>query len=98
MDKLQLSSDVAKEFLTILAYCDNSFLEKIPNQIVKKMNDLAADSLKDFYIDVNKPLTEQKISEECKDLLSLFYYMYMTEPSAQKNIFASWTKNDLHIK
>lgn len=84
--------DLAKEFLTVLAYCDNSFLSKIPGKFLKKLNDLAADSLKDFYIDKNKTLIEQDLSDECQDLIALVYFMYMTDSNIKKQILSELLK------
>jgi len=81
-----VNSDVAKEFLIVLSYCDNSFVSNIPDYIIKKLSDLAADSLKDFYIDKNKGLMEQNISNECKELIGMMYFMYMMDSLAKKEI------------
>lgn len=89
----QFNPDIAKEFLTVLAYCDNLFLSSIPGNVLKKLNNLAADSLKEFYVDKNKSLIEQDISDECKDLLVLMYFTYMTDSDTKKQILNALLEN-----
>lgn len=81
-----VNSDIAKEFLTVLAYCDDSFVDSIPDYVLKKLNDLAADSIRDFYIDMSKSLEEQDLSSECRDLLGELYFMYMVDSDDKKEI------------
>ena len=70
-------SDVCKETLSVLAYFDTNLIKKIPNHVLKKLGELAADSNTEFYINLEKNLNEQNISEKCKDLISLIYYNYI---------------------
>ena len=74
MNMVQQKNDVCKEILTILAYFNEDLLEKIPDKILKELNELAADSKANFYIDLKKNLTNQNISEESKDFISLLYF------------------------
>lgn len=94
MDLENVSCDLAKEMLTILAYCDSKFIDKIPDYIFKKLNDLAADSKKEFYINKNKTLLEQDITEECRDLLGYIYFTYMTNSLEKKEILNTIIEND----
>ena len=73
----QINCDVAKEFLTILSYCDSSILKAIPKEVLEKINSLAADSLKDFYVNKNKTLNDQNMSKQCKELIRLIYFTYI---------------------
>jgi len=82
--KQSISNDAAKEFIMLLAYCDKSFIDKIPDDILNNLSSLAADSNKDFYIDETKPLMEQNFSNECKDLLSDMYFEYALDFSSKK--------------
>lgn len=93
MEKEVVSVDVAKEFLTVLAYCDSSFIDNIPASILKDLNDLAADSVKDFYIDEDRELIEQNISQECRELIGKMYFMYMTDSKAKEEIFNALLNN-----
>lgn len=84
----RVNSDVAKEFLAVLAYCDDSFVDSIPDYVLKKLNDLAADSSKNFCINVSKSLEEQDLSNECRDLLGELYFMYMMDSDDKKKILS----------
>lgn len=81
-----INKDVAKEFITIVSYCDEVFIENIPKIILQKLNTLAADSVKDFYVDKNKSLMKQDISDECENLISKFYFTYMIDLSKKEQI------------
>lgn len=74
-----INNDIAKECLLILSYCDKRFVNNIPCEVLITLNELAANSLKDFYIDKNKDLIEQNISTECRELLSYIFYQYMAK-------------------
>ncbi|MBR2289205.1 MAG: hypothetical protein IJ867_00935 [Clostridia bacterium] len=87
-------SDVYKEALTVLSNCDSDVIAKIPDKVFKALNKLAADSNLEFYIDSEKSLAEQDISEECKDLLSIIYYTYMSDKEEKKEILSTWGKNE----
>lgn len=88
------NNDVFKETLMILSYFDDDLLKKIPSKFFKKMCELAADSKMDFYIEKNKKLYEQNISEEAKDLISLIYYNYIAEDNEKKELIKTWYQND----
>lgn len=94
MEKIQYNNDLFKEALTVLAYLDNNIIEKIPTHVFEKLKELAADSKKDFYIDTEKGLAEQNISEECKDLISLIYYDFAADEDEKKEILKSWNENE----
>lgn len=94
MEKLNENNDVFKETLTILAFFDNDLLEKIPTKVLKKLNDLAANSKAEFFIDKKKSLYEQNISEEAKDLIALLYYNYIAERNEKNDILKSWNDNE----
>ena len=89
-----ITNDVAKELFTLLSYCDNDLIDNIPKDLLEKITSLAADSSKEFYIDKDKDLSEQNISEDCKDLLSLIYYMYGSDTNSKDEILNAWIKND----
>lgn len=89
-----INADTAKELLTIISYCDNEFIDSIPDYVLQNLNNLASTSTKDFYIDKNKSLIEQNISEDCKDLLSIIYFTYMTDLSSKNEILNIWIQNE----
>lgn len=90
----KLNNDLAKELLTIISCCDNNFVSSIPNTTLKKINELAADSKKEYYLNKTKSLEEQNISNECKDLLSLMYFIYMLDSNSQTKVLDIWLKNE----
>lgn len=77
MNELGLNSDLAKEVLTYISFFDEKLLDKLPNAFLKKLNDAAADSEKEYYINIDKTLEEQTMSDECKELLALIYYSFI---------------------
>ena len=87
-------NDVCKEVLTVLSYFNYDLIQKIPDKVFKKLIELAADSDADFYIDIEKNLDEQDLSEECKDLVSLIYYEYIANDDEKNNLLKLWNDNE----
>lgn len=94
MENVQNISDISKETLTFLAFFDHKMIEKIPNYVIAKLCEKAADSDLSFYIDTNKSFTEQTISEKSKDLISLIYYEYIAEEDEKEELLEKWNLND----
>ena len=92
MNKILEMNDVCKEVFIVLSHLDNKLLEKIPNKFLKFLTDQAADSNYDFYINPNKDLDEQDLSEESKDLLSSFNTQYYNNLSNDDNLFIAESK------
>lgn len=90
-----LDSDIAKELLTVLAYLEDDFFNKLPNNFLNNLTILAADSSKEFFIDKNKSLDEQSLSDECKNWLAILYYQSVDE-DMKNNLLDSWIKNDMN--
>lgn len=90
----KFNSDVAKEFLTMLSYCDNSLIDKIPKEVITAITDIAADSEKDFYVEESKSLLEQKISPECRDMLGLMYFIYVADDNEKNKLLDVLAKNE----
>jgi len=88
----KLDSNTSKELLMVLSYCDKTLLNKIPSSVFEQLSSLATDSNNEYYIDETKSLSEQNISEECKNLLSLLYYMYVEED--KDSILNRWINNE----
>lgn len=88
-----VDKDLAKELIVLLSYLDNEFVDNIPDEIITKYTDLAADSDKDFYFDASKKLNEQDISEDCKDLVALLYHMYAID-NTKDEILKNWYDNE----
>lgn len=91
---MQTISDISKETLTFLAFFDNEMVNKIPNKVMVKLCEEAADSMKDFFIDPNKNFEDQEISEESKNFISLIYYNYIADEVEKKEIENKWKDND----
>lgn len=87
-------SIISKEVLTILAYCDESIIRKIPSSFFKELVEYAADSKEDCFIDPNKTLDKQNISEKSKDLLALIYYSYIADDTVKNKLKHSWDINE----
>lgn len=94
MENIQSISDISKEVLTYLAFFDSSMIKKIPDYIIEKLCEEAADSKKDFYIETDKKFEEQKISEKSKDLIALIYYDYIAEEKEKGEILEQWNLNE----
>ena len=95
MEKILEMNDVCKEVFIILSYLDNQLLNKIPNRFLEFLTNQAADSNYEFYINPNKDLDEQDISEESKDLLSLIYYSYIADENQKKEILKIWNETEI---
>ena len=83
--------DVYKEVLTYIAYFDEELLDAIPDQELQELNDKAADSEENFYINPDEPLEKQKISEEAKNLLALIFYNYVADEEEKKKLMKLWS-------
>lgn len=73
-----INCDVAKELFILLSYCDSEFIKRIPNDFYRKIISLAAESKKEYFINIDKDISEQNISNDCLDLLSELY-VYVEE-------------------
>lgn len=94
MKMIREINDVCKEVLTILAYFNEELIEKIPDKVLKKLTELSKDSKVDFYIDSEKNLDYQNISEEGKNLIALLYCNYIANEDEKKQILKSWDENE----
>ena len=86
--------NTAYETLYVLKHCYNSFVSKIPNQILKNLKQMAKNCSKQITLLPNKKLKEQNISEETKDFISGLYYTYIATPQEKKDILNTWQQND----
>ncbi len=94
MDYTILNNDIAKEVLTIIYYSDKEIQDNIPDDVLKKLTILAADSNKDVYIEKDKSLNEQNLSKESLDYFSALYYLYVANSEEKDKILSSWIAND----
>jgi len=89
-----LNSDTAKEVLTVLSYYNEELLNNLPDEIIKELTSLAADSDKDYFIKKDKKLIEQNLSEDCKDLLAILFYNYQTDDKEKEELLNKWIENE----
>lgn len=94
MKMIQEKNNICKEVLIILSYFDKELIKKIPDKVFENLKELAVDSEEDFYINTEKKLENQNISEESKDLISLIYYDYIADKNEKKEIMKSWNQNE----
>ena len=94
MEKIQEINDVCKEVITILGFFNIDIIEKIPSKILNKLNELAADSELNYYIDKEKDLIDQDISEKSKDLIALLYYSYIATEKEKHELSKIWNDNE----
>lgn len=94
MDPELLSNDAAKEVLTIILNSSIYIEEKIPEDFLKKLIDLAADSSIEVHLDKNKNLQEQNLSAEALDTFALLYYIYVAKDTEKDEILDKWGTND----
>jgi len=71
--------DVFKEVFSTLSLSDNEVLSKIPDDVLQKIMNYASGSYLEPSLDLDKPLAEQKISEESKNILAVLWQLYMYE-------------------
>ena len=94
MNEELLNKDIAKEVLMIILYSDNYIQNRIPEDIVKRLTNLSADSELDVHFDKNKKLKEQNISSDALDMFAFLYYSYVADENEQEEILSSWYMND----
>lgn len=74
-----LNNNLAKEIITVLAYLDDEIVDRVPSDLFVSLIDMAADATIDVYVDLNKKLIDQSLSDECLDFIACLYY--------QENLF-----------
>lgn len=74
-----INNDLAKEVLTILEFCDDEFLDLIPDKLINKLTNQAVESDKEYNIIEGVPLYQQNMSIECKNYISTLYLKYAND-------------------
>ena len=87
-------SNVANEVLNIIMFCDNEIQDKIPQDIIEKLTDLAGDSDIEVNLDKDKLLKDQNVSQDSIDLFSYLYYKYVADEEEKKEIITNWVINE----
>ena len=94
MNNIYEINNMCKEVLTILSYCDNTIIDKIPDKIFNKLKKYADNSNNDFKINFKKSLKNQNMSNSSKDLLAVLYYNYIANDFDKKEILNYWKENE----
>lgn len=87
-------NDICKEVLIILSYFNDDLIKKIPTRVFKKLSELSVGSKIELYIDTEKDLDKQNISEESKDLISLIYYNFIADENEKNRLMKLWNDNE----
>lgn len=85
--------DVMCETLEVLKKVEGDFFEKLPEQIKRCLEEYSKKSTKKVYLDTAKSLNEQEISDECKDLVSVIYYMSCKNETEKRGLLECWNDN-----
>ena len=86
--------DVLKETLEILKHFESDFISRIPEDFMNVMKTLASKSNIEVQVDTSKSLSEQSISEDCKDMISLIYYNYIATKDEKEELTKIWKDNE----
>ena len=81
------------EIIEIFKYIDKSILDKIPEDIINKIT-LNRNEDYIFKYDETKPLSEQLIKEDTKDLISVLYLEYCCDSNEKERILYKCNQND----
>lgn len=87
-------NSVYKEVFMVLAYFDEEMIKKIPDTMLNKIKECAAESKKEVFIDFSKDINDQNISEDAKDFISILYYNYIANENEKKEIENAWKENE----
>jgi len=82
--------EVFKEVYSVLSLTDNELVSKIPDRIFQSIVEYASKSDAQPYIDMDKEINEQKISDEAKSILSILWYEYMCDNEEKQDIAKMW--------
>lgn len=89
----KIDSDLAKEVLMVISYWDSKMINQIPKNLYKRLTELASLSTNDFYINKNQSLINQELSEDCKDIISIIYFLYIAEENEKQELLDKWIYN-----
>lgn len=85
--------DVMCEALEVLKKVDGNFYANLPEHIKSCLEEYSKKSTKKVNLDMTKSLKEQEISEECKDLVSIIYYMCCDNEVEKRELLKCWNDN-----
>lgn len=90
----QFDCNVAKEFLTYMSYFDNSIIERLPDSFLRQLMLIAADSKKNYFVEKDKKLYEQNISDKCLDLISSVYLLFVSSEEEKEFLLNQMANNE----
>lgn len=91
---IQENNDIYKEVFTILSFFSDDLIDKIPSNVLETIGNLSLNSNTNFYINKEKSLKAQDISEDSKNLISLIYYTYIANENEKNEILKLWNENE----
>lgn len=91
---IQEKNNVYGEVFAILSFLNVDLIDKIPDNVIKRIGNLSTNSNTNFYVNKEKKLNAQDISEESKDLISLIYYTYIANENEKNELLKLWNKNE----
>lgn len=91
-------NNIAAETIQILNYFDKSFVDKISNDFLEVLKELAEKSNVIVKIDKEKALKDQNISEGCKDLIAIMYYRFIATEEEKREIIKAWNNNEIQYQ
>lgn len=90
----QFDCNVAKEFLTYMSYFNDSIIERLPDSFLRQITLIAADSKKNYFVEKDKKLYEQNISDECLDLIAAVYLLFAANEEENKRVLDILLNNE----
>ncbi|MGN1351908.1 MAG: hypothetical protein ACI4VE_03915 [Clostridia bacterium] len=91
---IQENNDVYKEVFTTLSFFSDDLIDKIPSNVLEAIGNLSLNSNANLYIDKEKSLKSQDISEDSKNLISLIYYTYIANENEKNELLKLWNENE----
>ena len=91
---IQENNDVYKEVFTTLSFFSDDLIDKIPSNVLEAIGNLSLNSNANLYIDKEKSLKSQDISEDSKNLISLIYYTQIANENEKNELLKLWNENE----
>lgn len=97
MENNLVYANVATELLEIFKYFDKSLKEKIPSKLEEMLNKVQNEEYI-FKIDKTKPIDEQKLLPETRQILSMIYLKYCCTQHEADEILEEKRKNEILLE
>lgn len=85
-------SEATVEVIDIIQHLDEDIIEKIPTEIIKKLNEKKSTTY-ESNIDFKKPLEENNLKPTTKVMLALIYRNYICTTEKQKELDKMFEEN-----